>query len=222
MGGMSESKPSPEVPDVSGNSAVRRSGDAVARTVRQAPDRLRSLAVEVVTLLAAVVSLLRTPILLICLSPLVAGLVLVGFTVVHGGPAVPYLVGVALVGVLPAAWLAVRRHQLMTALVPPEVAVAEISSALAPTQLWSRVKDNLGRLPTGRRLRLRLLPAGIWRGIRLTAELRGQLLGVPRLAPFLPGRLRGIVFLAVWCVIAAGALCAIAVLRLFTALVGIA
>ena len=222
MGEMTDSKPSPEVPAASRHSAVRRTSDAVARTVRQAPDRLRSLAIDVVTLLAAVVSLLRTPILLICLTPVVAGLILVGFTVADGGPAVPYLLGVALVGILPGAWLAVRRHQLITALIPPEVAVAEISAALAPTELWSRVTDNLRKLPTGRRLRLRMLPAGIWRGVRLTAELREQLTGIPRLAPFLPGRLKGIVFLAAWCLITAVALGAITVLRILTALVGIA
>ena len=219
---MTTSRPSPEDPVASRQSAVRRSSDAVARTISRAPDRLRNLAVDVVTMLATVVSLLRTPILLICMTPVVAALILIGFTVVHGGPAVPYLFGVALVGILPAAWLAIRRHQLITALTPPDVAVAEISTALAPTELWSRVKDNLRKLPTGRRLRLRMLPAGIWRGIRLTAELREQLTGIPRLAPFLPGRLKGIVILAAWCLITALALGAITVLRILTALVGIA
>jgi hypothetical protein len=222
MDDVSTSSPLPEASSTSGRSAVRRSSDAVARTISRAPDRLRNLAVDVVTMLATVVSLLRTPILLICLTPVVAGLILVGFTVEHGGPAVPYLLGVALVGILPAAWLAIRRHQLITALTPPDVAVAEISTALAPTELWSRVKDNLRKLPTGRRLRLRMLPAGIWRGIRLTAELREQLTGIPRLAPFLPGRLRGIVYLAASCLITGVALGAITVLRIFTALVGIA
>jgi hypothetical protein len=218
---MSNSKRLPDVPEVSRRSTVRRSGDAVVRTVRQAPDRLRSLAVDVVRLLAGVVSLLRTPILLVCLTPVVAGLALIGCAVAYGGPGVPYFVGTALVGILPGVWLAVRRHQLVTALVPPEAAVNEISAAFAPTEVWSRVKDNLGKLSTGRRLRLRMLPSGIWRGIKLTAQLREQLTGIPRLAPFLPGRLRGIVFLAAWCLISAVVLGALVVLRILTALVGI-
>lgn len=177
---------------------------------------------DVIRLLAAVVARLRLPLLVVALAPVPPGLVLVVASAVQGGSDLALAGGLVVVGLVPSGWLALRRAQLLAALQPPTEAAAEICRVLSPTGLWSQLKANLGRITEGGGpLRLRSLGRRIWQGVRLTADVRGLLGDQPRLAPFLPARLRGLAVLAACCLVSSVALTALAVVKVLATAVGL-
>lgn len=187
------------------------------------PKVLRRTAVEnrvtdIVAMLAGVVNRLRIPLMVIAVLPLVPALVLA----VIGALSSSWLVAaMALIGVVPAGWLLIRRHQLVTALQPPEIAVAELRASFSPAEIGEQLKANLEQV-RGQKLELkpRKLAGTLWKGIRLGTGLYSQLTDVPRLQPFLPGRLRGLAFLSAACVLCATILALVAGLALvFTSIV---
>lgn len=161
-------------------------------------------AVELVGLLGGLIARLRTPLLAVTLLPAApaAALLVVAVVVGAGTPAL-----VAGAGLVAPVWLTVRRRQLVTALVPADAAVADLKRTFDLADIGGRLRDNLLR-QDGRRLSLRprALAGTVWRGISTTAALHGRVTDVPRLAPFLPGRLRGLAILSIACVISAIAL----------------
>ena len=184
--------------------------------------RIQQVLADVVRLLGAVVRRLRTPLLLLCLAPLAAGAALVAVTLWRGGSDVPLvLVLVLLVPAwVPPVWLAVRRRQLASALQPSDEAATQIYAAIASPEVWSRVKGNLGEVARARP-KFRSLGRAIWSGVKLSGSLRDMAAGSPRLAPFLPGRLRGLVLLGAWCLASTGFLLVLLVVKALTAAVGI-
>ena len=132
------------------------------------------------------------------------------------GTATPAVV--ALAGLVAPIWLTVRRRQLVTALIPADAAVADLKRTFDLAEIGTRLRDNLRR-QEGRRLSLRpgALAGSLWRGVSTTAALHGRLTDVPRLAPFAPGRLRGLALLAICCVVSAIALAGWLVLHLVLA-----
>ncbi|WP_111766646.1 hypothetical protein [Nakamurella deserti] len=176
-------------------------------------------AVEVVGLLGGLIARLRTPLLAVTLLPLLpaVGLLIAAVVVGTATPAV-----IAIAGLVAPVWLTVRRRQLVTALVPADAAVADLKRTFDLAAIGGQLRDNLLR-QDGRRLSLRprALAGSVWRGISTTAALHGRVTDVPRLAPFFPGRLRGLAFLSIACVVSGVVLTAWLVLHLvLAALVG--
>lgn len=197
-----------------------------ARQVRNAVVRLPAQAQqavsEVVRMLAAVVGRLRTPLLVAVLLPVAAGVLLVAVSAIRGGADLPIACVLAVVGVVPSIWLAVRRAQLLRALQPPDEAGAEIYAALDVPAVWAQFKENLTQVAVQRnKIHLRSLAGSVWRGVRFSNELRNRVGDSHRLAPFLPGRLRGLVFLTGWCVASGVVLGGFLVLKVLTTAVGI-
>ncbi|MEO5834996.1 MAG: hypothetical protein ABJA16_07005 [Nakamurella sp.] len=156
-------------------------------------------AVELVGLGGALIGRLRTPLLVLTLLPVVPAVVLV---VVSVGVGVATPAVVAVLGLVAPGWLTVRRRQLVTALVPADAAVADLRRTFDLSEIGGRVRDNLLH-SGGQRLTLRprALAGSVWKGVKVTADLHRRFTDVPRLAPFLPGRLRGLAFLAIACVV---------------------
>ena len=134
------------------------------------------------------------------------------------GPDDPFWIVVAVVGLVVAAWLALRRRQLLAVAAAPEALADAFASTVTGRDVWERAAKNLtaGRVVAAARPRrsrpLRLLN-GMWRGIKLTGVLQ-QLVGREELAPLMPGRLRGIGMLVVACLIA-GIVLSLAILVAF-------
>lgn len=200
--------------------------DPAAARLRAAAVRLPAQAQksvnDVVRLLAAVVRRLRVPLLVIAAAPLLPAAVLVIATAVRGGPDVPLGYVVAVLLLVPSGWLEVRRRQLLSALQPPEQAGAEIYAIVGAPEFWAQLRANLGQLSDlGHGLGLRPLARKLWQGIKLTNAVRERVGENSRLTPFLPGRLRGLLFLTAACGVAGALLTGLAVLKLVTAAIGI-
>ncbi len=180
--------------------------------VQVQPGAVEQRVIDVVTLLEGVVRRLRVPLLLVSLVPAIpaAALFIIGAV---SGSWIPVVL--AAVGLLPSLWLTGRRRQLVVALHPPAAAVAELRATFNMAGVGEQLRSNLLQLrgQTTER-RPRRLAGALWKGIKLGAGLYGRLSEVPRLAPFLPGRLRGLAFTAGACVVAAVALSGYAVLLL--------
>jgi len=172
--------------------------------------RIEKLAVDVTALLAGVVARLRVPLLLVSVAPVLPGLAVEAIAI-PTADSVAVVLG--LLGLLPAVWLTVRRIQLGRALQPPEDAVADLRRTFSVTDIADQLKDNL--------LAIRGVPGStrpsrlarrLWRGIRTGTDAWDRITDVPRLAPFLPGRLRGLALLILSCLVSAAALAGFAVL----------
>lgn len=199
-----------------------RRAAALRAAVVRVPARAQKSVSDVVRLLAAVVRRLRMPLLLIAALPLLPAAVLVIASAARGGPDVPLAYVVAAVLLIPSGWLEVRRRQLLSALQPPEQAGAEIYAIVGSPEFWSQLRSNLGELTDlGRGLGLRALARKLWQGVKLTNAVRERVGDNSRLAPFLPGRLRGLLVLTVACGVAGVLLTVLAVLKVATAAVGI-
>ena len=113
--------------------------------------QIQKTVADVVRLLAAVIERLRLPLLILLLAPVLPALVLLIASVARGGSDVLLAFVLVAVGLVPSAWLAVRRHQLLNALQPPAQAAAEMYAAVGSPDVWAQVRANLGRLRTDRR-----------------------------------------------------------------------
>jgi hypothetical protein len=118
-----------------------------------------------------------------------------------------------LIGLVPAGWLTLRRIQLGRALQPPDAAVADLRRTFSAIDIADQLKTNLLAMRGAPgSSRPRRLARGLWRGIRTGTATWDRLTDVPRLAPFMPGRLRGLALLIVVCLASAVALAVFAVL----------
>ncbi len=195
---------------------------SVPAQLSRIPVQLQKTVGDVVRLFGAVIERLRTPLLILLLAPVLPGLVLLLASVAGGGSDVPVAVVMVGIALVPSGWLAVRRHQLLQALQPPAQAAVEMFATVGTPDLWYQVKRNLGEL-LGRpkKLRLRSLSGKIWRGIKVGFDLRNSIGRSPRFAPFLPSRLRGLAYLAGWCLVSFLGLALLAAGKLLAISVGV-
>ena len=161
---------------------------------------------RLVRVLVPVIRATRVPLLVVVLIAALPSVLLIALALLRPGPDDPFWIVVAVVGLVVAAWLGVRRHQLLAIAAAPEALADAFASTVTGRDVWERAAKNLtaGRVVAAARPRrsrpLRLLN-GMWRGIKLTGVLQ-QLVDRDELAPLMPGRLRGIGFLVVACLIA--------------------
>ena len=204
---------------------LRQRRPATARlrsAVVRLPAQVEQSVADVVRLLAAVVRRLRWPLLVIAAAPLLPAVVLVVASAIRGGGDVPLAYVVAALLLIPSGWLEIRRRQLLAALQPPEVAGAEIYAIVGSPEFWSQLRTNVGQLSDlGRGFGVRVLARKLWQGIKLTNVVRERVGENSRLAPFLPGRLRGLLLLTAACGVAGALLTVLAVLKVATAAIGI-
>ena len=201
---------------------VRTAVGSMPALVRKVPVQLQKTVADVVRLFAAIIEYLRTPLLILMLAPLLPGLVLLLASTAGGGSDVGPAFALVVVALLPSAWLGVRRHQLLHALQPPAEAAAEMYAAVGSPEVWNRIRINLGELlERPKKLRLRSLGRKVWRGVRMGFDLKSSIEESPRFAPFLPSRLRGLAYLAGWCVVSFLGLAVLAVAKLLANSVGI-
>lgn len=190
------------------------------KVLTQRSRQFQELVARVVGLLDIVVGRLRTPLLVVCLAPVVVGISLVVVTLARGGPDVPVVVVVVAIAWIAPSWLAVRRSQLIRAVSKPDQTGDQLYAAFGPGPVWNRLRDNLIATVSGR-TRLAGLGRVIWRGVRLSTGLRTLAADSPVLAPFFPGRLRGLVLLSGWCLASFATLSALLAVKSFTALLGV-
>ncbi len=196
-------------------------GSAAGPESTASPGRKDTL-VEVVGLLGNIVGRMRTPLLLIVLLPAFPAAVLALAAANSGSPDREFGLGLAVIGMIPSAWLAVRRWQLVTALVPAATAVAQLRAAFSVVDVAGRVKDNLLQMRRQKTdLRPRQLARGLWSGIKVSAAVHSRMTNVPALAPFFPGRLRGLAYLGFACLASAAVLTVFAVALVIASFVGL-
>lgn len=197
-------------------------GSRIGALAQRVPAQAQQAVADVVRILAAVVGRLRSPLLVVLLLPVILGVLLVAVSAIRGGADLPIACVLALLAVVPSGWLAIRRRQLLVALQPPEQAGAEIYAIFSAPQVLATVKSNLIEVAArSSGLGFRSLGRSVWKGVRITNEMRGRAVDSPRLAPFLPGRLRGLVMLAGSCVLATVVLGGFLVLKVLATAVGL-
>ena len=104
-----------------------------------------------------------------------------------------------------AGWLGLRRHQLLAIAHDPDALAEALSSVVTGRDLWEQLAQNVSTRKIGatvlRKSRPLRILGGLWRGVQLTGVLT-QITERPELLPLLPGRLRGLWFLGIACLIA--------------------
>ena len=142
---------------------------------------------------------------MVLLAAVPAVLVIV-IALLRPGPDDGFWIVLAVVGLVVAGWLGLRRRQLLAVARGPGGAGRRVASVVTGRDMWEQLVRQRVRRP-GRRRRvarrsrpLRVL-RGMWRGVQLTGVLT-QITERPELAPLLPGRLRGMWFLVIACLIA--------------------
>ena len=121
------------------------------------------------------------------------------------GPDDPFWVLLGVIGLVVAGWLGLRRRQLLAVAQDPEALAAALALVVNGRDMWDQLVSNVSVTKVGtavvrkRSRPLRIL-GGMWRGVQLTGVVT-EILGRPQLAPLMPGRLRGIWFLGIACLI---------------------
>lgn len=184
-----------------GAGQLSRSRRAVAAAANARDHTIRRL----VGLLVPLIRATRFPLLAVVLLAAVPAIVLILVALLRLGPDDPFwLVGGA-AGLVVAGWLAVRRHQLLAIAADPDALADALSSVVTGRDLWEQLAQNVSTRKVGatvlRKSRPLRILGGLWRGVQLTGIL-GQITERPELLPLLPGRLRGMWFLGIACVIA--------------------
>jgi len=164
-------------------------------------------------LIAALVPLIRAtrfPLLTIVLVAAVPALSVIVIALLRPGPDDGFWIVLAAAGLVAPGWLELRRRQLLAVAADPAALADAVRSVVTGQDLWDNVIRNVGvgRVGTtavgaavkGRRSRPVRLLKGMWRGVQLTGVLT-QITDRPELEPLLPGRLRGLWFLVIACVI---------------------
>ncbi|MEP6561245.1 MAG: hypothetical protein ABJD68_09260 [Nakamurella sp.] len=176
----------------------RRAVAAVANARDQTIKRL-------VALLVPLIRATGYPLLAVLLLAGVPAVVVILVALLRLGPDDPFWLLLGAVGLLLAGWVGVRRHQLLAVADDPDALAEALSSVVTGRDLWEQLAQNVSTrkiaATTLRRSRPLRILGGLWRGVQLTGVL-SQITERPELLPLLPGRLRGLWFLGIACLIA--------------------
>lgn len=162
---------------------------------------------QLVAVLVPLIRATRLPLLAIVLVAAVPALAVVVIALLRPGPDDAFWLVLAAAGLVVAGWLEMRRRQLLAVSADPGALADAVRSVVTGQDLWDNVIRNVGTAGLGgavkvRRSRPVRVLRGMWRGIALTGVLT-QITDRPELAPLLPGRLRGLWFLVIACLITA-------------------
>jgi hypothetical protein len=159
-----------------------------------------------VALLVPLIRATRLPLLAVMLLAAAPAVLVIVIALLRPGPDDAFWLILAAAGLVVAGWLGLRRRQLLGIADDPEGLADALTSVVTGHDLWDTLIRNVGTKAAGaavvRRSRPVRMLKGLWRGVQLTGVLT-QITDRPELAPLLPGRLRGLWFLVIACVITA-------------------
>lgn len=177
-----------------GRRAVAAAGRARDRTIGQ-----------LVALLIPLIRATRYPLLVVLLAAAVPAVTVIVVALLRPGPDDGFWIFLGVVGLGVAGWFGLRRHQLLAIAQDPDALADALASVVSGRDMWEQLVDNVsvGKVGTAvvkhRSRPLRVL-RGMWRGVQLTGVLT-QITERTELLPLMPGRLRGLWFLVLACLI---------------------
>jgi len=160
---------------------------------------------QLVALLVPLIKATRYPTLLVVAIAAVPAVAVILVALLRPGPDDPFWVLLGVIGLVVAGWLGLRRRQLLAVAQDPEALAAALASVVNGRAMWDQLVSNVSVTKVGtavvrkRSRPLRIL-GGMWRGVQLSGVVT-EILERPQLAPLMPGRLRGIWFLGIACLI---------------------
>ncbi len=158
-----------------------------------------------VTVLIPIIRATRLPLLVVVLFPVVPAVIVIAIALARPGPDDWFWVVLAVLGLLLAGWLSLRRHQLLGVAADRDALIGALTGLVTGRELWTQLVDNLtaGRVgaAVARRSRPLRVLNGLWRGVRAAGVL-AEFAASDELAPLTPLRLRGIWLLVLSCLLA--------------------
>ena len=192
--------PAPVTVDAPADVSVSRTRRALTAGANARDHALRQL----VALLVPLIRATRYPTLIVVLLAGVPAVAVVVISMLRWGPDDPFWLLLGGIGLLLACWFGLRRRQLLTVADDPAALSDALAGVITGREMWDQLVRNVstGKLAATavRRSRPLRILGGLWRGVQMTGVL-AQITDRPELQPLLPGRLRGIWFLGIACVI---------------------
>ncbi len=178
---------------------------------------------QLVTVLVPLIRATRYPTLVVVLIAGVPAVVAILVSLLRWGPDDPFWLLLGGIGLVLAAWLGLRRRQLLAVAADPAALTDALAGVITGREILDQLSRNLspGKVAatTVRRSRPLRVLGGLWRGVQMTGVL-AQITDRPELQPLLPGRLRGMWFLAIACLIAGVVLSAAVLVEVLLYLLG--
>lgn len=164
---------------------------------------------QVAALLIPLIKATRYPLLLVVLLAAVPAVTVMFLALLRPGPDDAFWLVLGFAGLVVAGWMALRRHQLLAVAVDRAALADALSSLISGRDMWEQVVQNVsvGRVGAAvvRKSRPLRILRGMWRGVQLTGILT-EITDRPELIPLMPGRLRGLWFLGIACLISSAVL----------------
>jgi len=165
---------------------------------------------RLVGLLVPLIKATGYPLLAVIALAAVPAIAVILLALLRPGPDDPFWLLLGGVGLVVAGWLAVRRRQLLAIAQDPDALAEALSSVVTGRDMWEQLAQNVSAGKVVGTVRKKSRPlrvlGGMWRGVQLTGVLT-QITERDELQPLLPGRLRGLWFLGIACLIACVVLC---------------
>ena len=160
---------------------------------------------RLVALLVPLIKATGYPLLAVILLAGIPAVAVILVALLRLGPDDPFWLLLGAAGLVVAGWLGIRRHQLLSIAQDPEALAEALSSVVTGRDMWEQLAQNVSTRKIGatvlRKSRPLRILGGLWRGVQLTGVLT-QITERDELQPLLPGRLRGLWFLGIACLIA--------------------
>ena len=159
---------------------------------------------QLVALLVPLIRATRYPLLIVLLVAVVPAVTVIVVALLRPGPDDGFWIFLGIIGLVVAAWFGFRRHQLLAVARDADGLADALASVVSGRDLWDQLVANVSTGKVGvavvRRSRPLRVLRGMWRGVQLTGILT-QITERPELTPLMPGRLRGMWFLGIACLI---------------------
>jgi len=197
------------LPELQSDSSVNKADAAApasrSRRVVTAAAHARDRTIgQLVALLVPLIRATRYPLLVVLLAAAVPAVTVIILALLRPGPDDGFWIFLGIIGLIVAGWFGLRRHQLLAIAQDPDGLADALSSVVSGRDMWEQLVQNVsaGRVgaAVARRSRPLRVLRGMWRGVQLTGVLT-QITERPELTPLMPGRLRGMWFLGIACLI---------------------
>ncbi len=178
---------------------------------------------QLVALLVPLIRATRYPTLAVVLVAAVPAVAAVVISQLRWGPDDPFWLLLGGIGLVLAGWLGLRRRQLLAVAKDPAALTDALAGVITGREMWDQLVRNVSAGKIGAKVVRRSRPlrilGGLWRGVQMTGVL-AQITDRPELQPLLPGRLRGMWFLGIACLIAGVVLSAAVLVEVLLYLLG--